>query len=178
MRNLTQIILEKEQTKKQKAYQDFFNKKLEDFGAKSPAELSEDDKKKFFDEVKKEWKGGDVSESAKIEQDKGADVKGGLKDSDEGEGTIITLAKGDGEKSSDDIENAKLKLAKPKTGGDGSEMLGEDKIDEASNKFKVYDKGIDDITIVKDGEIYIISQKDNSISITKGALDQLTGLIK
>ena len=38
-------------------YQKFFNDKLKKFGVKSPAELSGDDKKKFFDEIDKEWKG-------------------------------------------------------------------------------------------------------------------------
>ncbi len=38
-------------------YQAFFNKKLKKFGVKSPAELSADDKKKFYNEIDKEWKG-------------------------------------------------------------------------------------------------------------------------
>jgi hypothetical protein len=42
----------------QKSYQDYFQKKLEKFGAKSPAELSEDDKKKFFNEISNEWEKG------------------------------------------------------------------------------------------------------------------------
>lgn len=42
----------------QKSYQDYFQKKLEKFGAKSPAELSEDDKKKFFSEISNEWEKG------------------------------------------------------------------------------------------------------------------------
>ena len=37
-------------------YQKFFKKKLEKFGVSSPAELKGDQKKKFFDEVDKEWK--------------------------------------------------------------------------------------------------------------------------
>ena len=41
---------------KQKAYRDFFQKKLDEYGAKSPADLSDADKKKFFDEISKEWK--------------------------------------------------------------------------------------------------------------------------
>ncbi len=38
-------------------YQAFFNKKLKKFGVKSPGELSDEDKKKFFDEIDKEWEG-------------------------------------------------------------------------------------------------------------------------
>ncbi len=38
------------------AYQTFFNKKLKEYGVKSPAELG-DKKKKFFDEIEKEWTG-------------------------------------------------------------------------------------------------------------------------
>lgn len=39
------------------AYQKFFQKKLKAYGVSSPAELKGDQKKKFFDEVDKEWKG-------------------------------------------------------------------------------------------------------------------------
>ncbi len=38
-------------------YQKFFNGKLAKWKIKSPAELSDEDKKKFFDEIDKEWKG-------------------------------------------------------------------------------------------------------------------------
>jgi hypothetical protein len=37
-------------------YQKFFNKKLKKFGVKSQKELEGDQKKKFYDEVDKEWK--------------------------------------------------------------------------------------------------------------------------
>ena len=37
-------------------YQDFFKKKLKDWNVSSPSELSDEDKKKFFAEIKKEWK--------------------------------------------------------------------------------------------------------------------------
>jgi hypothetical protein len=38
-------------------YQKFFNKKLKKWGVNSPADLSDEDKKKFFDEIEKEWTG-------------------------------------------------------------------------------------------------------------------------
>lgn len=38
------------------SYEEFFKKKLEKYGIKSPAELSKEEKKKFFDEIDKEWK--------------------------------------------------------------------------------------------------------------------------
>jgi hypothetical protein len=38
-------------------YQKFFDKALEKFGAKSPAELSDEKKKEFFDYVDKNWEG-------------------------------------------------------------------------------------------------------------------------
>ena len=37
-------------------YQEFFQKKLKEHGVSSPSELKGDAKKKFFDEVDKEWK--------------------------------------------------------------------------------------------------------------------------
>ena len=39
------------------AYKKFFDAKLKKYGVKSPAELSDDDKKKFYDEIDKEWEG-------------------------------------------------------------------------------------------------------------------------
>lgn len=39
------------------SYQEFFNKMLKKFGVSSPDELEGDQKKKFFDEVDKGWKG-------------------------------------------------------------------------------------------------------------------------
>ena len=39
------------------AYQKFFNGKLKEAGVKSPAELSDEEGKKFFNMIKKEWKG-------------------------------------------------------------------------------------------------------------------------
>jgi hypothetical protein len=39
------------------AYQKFFDAKLKKYGVKSPAELSDDEKKKFYNEIDKEWEG-------------------------------------------------------------------------------------------------------------------------
>ncbi len=41
---------------KQTEYMKFFQKKLKEHGVNSPAELADDAKKKFFDEVDAEWK--------------------------------------------------------------------------------------------------------------------------
>jgi len=38
------------------AYEKFFKGKLRDYGVASPAELSKPDKRKFFSEIKAEWK--------------------------------------------------------------------------------------------------------------------------
>lgn len=38
------------------AYQEFFQKLLKKYGVDSPDELSDEDKKKFFEEVDKGWK--------------------------------------------------------------------------------------------------------------------------
>ena len=47
----------KEKMEEDSEYQEFFSKKLEKWGVKSPAELDKADKKKFFDEIDSEWKG-------------------------------------------------------------------------------------------------------------------------
>jgi len=44
-------------SEKQKEYREFFDKKLKEYGVKSPAELDDAKKKKFFDEIDKGWKG-------------------------------------------------------------------------------------------------------------------------
>ena len=55
MKKLTNFINEAEKSKKQKEYQEFFDKKLKKFDVDSPAKLSDADKKKFFNEIEKEW---------------------------------------------------------------------------------------------------------------------------
>ena len=49
-------LMEKLREKEGNEYEKFFKKKLKEWDVKSPAELSDEDKKKFFDEVDKEWK--------------------------------------------------------------------------------------------------------------------------
>ena len=54
MKTFKELVLD-EGTKEE--YQKFFNDKLKKFGVKSQAELSDSDKKKFYNEIDKEWKG-------------------------------------------------------------------------------------------------------------------------
>ena len=54
MKLFKELVLD-EGTKEE--YQKFFNDKLKKFDVKSVSELSDEDKKKFFDEIDKEWKG-------------------------------------------------------------------------------------------------------------------------
>ena len=57
----------------QKSYQEYFKTKLKKFGAESPADLDDEKKKEFFNEITKEWeKGKGVKPEAKdkIEKDK------------------------------------------------------------------------------------------------------------
>lgn len=42
----------------QKSYQDYFKAKLDKFGAESPADLDDEKKKEFFNEITKEWEKG------------------------------------------------------------------------------------------------------------------------
>ena len=53
VRRLYESSILREQDKEYKA---FFQKTLEKYGAKSPTELSDEDKKKFYDEIDKGWK--------------------------------------------------------------------------------------------------------------------------
>ena len=42
---------------KNKDYEKFFEKKMKEWGIKSPAELSKKERKKFFNEIDREYKG-------------------------------------------------------------------------------------------------------------------------
>jgi len=42
---------------KRDRYMKFFRSKLEKYGVSSPAELSDDKKSQFFEEIKRDWKG-------------------------------------------------------------------------------------------------------------------------
>lgn len=72
-----QWMNEKEGTETE--YQKFFKKKCEEYGVKSPLELTAEDKKKFFSEVEKEWTGDEEDvkkskeESEKSEVNESAD---------------------------------------------------------------------------------------------------------
>lgn len=55
-----QAYFEEELTPAQKKYQEFFDKALEKFDVKSPADFETEEKKKeFFDYIKKNYKGND-----------------------------------------------------------------------------------------------------------------------
>ena len=53
MRTFKEIL--HEETENQKDYREFFRKKLEKYGVDSPSELSDADKKKFYNEIHNEW---------------------------------------------------------------------------------------------------------------------------
>jgi len=40
----------------EESYEEFFKKKLKEWNISSPTELSDEDKKKFFEQIKNEWK--------------------------------------------------------------------------------------------------------------------------
>lgn len=50
-----EVVTAVNESEAQDAYREFFRAKLEEFGVKSPAELSEDQKKDFFNQIKAEW---------------------------------------------------------------------------------------------------------------------------
>jgi hypothetical protein len=58
------VVREEELSPAQKKYREFFQKALEKFGAKSPADLDDAKKKKFFNYIKKNYE-GDAAKAAK-----------------------------------------------------------------------------------------------------------------
>ena len=63
------VVKEEELSPAQKKYREFFQKALEKFGAKTPADLDDAKKKKFFNYIKKNYKG----DTAKAADDLGVD---------------------------------------------------------------------------------------------------------
>lgn len=55
LRDALEVVTTVNESEAQDAYREFFRAKLEEFGVKSPAELSEDQKKDFFNQIKAEW---------------------------------------------------------------------------------------------------------------------------
>jgi hypothetical protein len=49
-------------------YKKFFDKKLAKYKVNSPSELDDAEKKKFFDEIDKEWKGDDEKKESAIRE--------------------------------------------------------------------------------------------------------------
>lgn len=68
------LVREAEEAKKselQKSYQDYFQAKLAKFGVESPADLDEEKKKEFFNEISADWDNGKgVKPSAEKEVEK------------------------------------------------------------------------------------------------------------
>jgi len=63
---LSRLSAEREQSKLQKEYQEFFNKKLDEYDADSPDDLDEETRKKFFNEIELEWEEGKGPTKASI----------------------------------------------------------------------------------------------------------------
>lgn len=57
------LVGESKINESQSPYQEFFEKKMKEWNISSPAELSQEDKKKFFNEISSEWNQQKVNES-------------------------------------------------------------------------------------------------------------------
>lgn len=56
MKSFSQFLMEEvELSPLQKKYQDFFRSMLKKYGVSSPADLEEEDMKKFFNEISSTW---------------------------------------------------------------------------------------------------------------------------
>lgn len=62
------LQINEEDSAKQKEYKKFFNNKLQQHGVESPAKLDNAGKKKFFGEIKSEWKGGKGAKKQESEE--------------------------------------------------------------------------------------------------------------
>ena len=57
LKQMKAVREKEEMSKKQKEYSEFFMSLLQKYGASSPADLSDEKKKEFFDEINKGWSG-------------------------------------------------------------------------------------------------------------------------
>ena len=73
-------------------YMKFFAGKMKKYGVKSPSELSDEDKKKFFDEIDKGWKGDNEKPEPEDEETSlGNRVKARMEAEDEKEDELISV---------------------------------------------------------------------------------------
>lgn len=56
IREIKESKIQEEESKKQEKYTAFFLETLKKYGVSSPAELNDEEKKKFFDEIESGWK--------------------------------------------------------------------------------------------------------------------------
>lgn len=68
------LQINEEDSAKQKEYKKFFNNKLQQHGVESPAKLDNAGKKKFFGEIKAEWKGGKGAKTQESEENNDGDL--------------------------------------------------------------------------------------------------------
>lgn len=107
----------------QKSYQDYFERKLEKFGVQSPAELNEEDKKKFFVEITNEWEKGKVLKDGVAEA---IVFEADIKTDDDFREYVNTILK---KQHPDDFDEAKAKevadgLLSKKKGDDYGTLIG------------------------------------------------------
>jgi len=76
---------EKQMSELQKSYKDYFGAKLNKFNAKSPADLTEEQKKEFFNEIKKDWEIGTGAKPAGKKDVEEHGVKESLNEGDQEE---------------------------------------------------------------------------------------------
>ena len=115
-------------------YMKFFAGKLKKYGVKSPAELSDEDKKKFFNEIEKDWK-HDSSEEVEVkEKDLGKRVKSRMEaedDEEDEEGTTVTPAADD--ELEDEDEAPVGDQDEPETEPEDAAEPSEDQIDKIAD---------------------------------------------
>lgn len=151
MKTISQIILENKKEESKKEHDEFFRSLLDEYGVESPAELSDEQKSEFFDKVKagpkkteesegkKEEDVEEVDETLKVEKEPETEV-GDLKgeDDEENAGTQVDDVEGDGDASSDKIEDDGMKMGEPTTSGDGEDLQDDgDEVNESKNDYVV-----------------------------------------
>jgi hypothetical protein len=114
---------EKQQSSLQKSYEEYFKAKLAKYDVESPADLSDEEKKKFFNEISADWeRGKGVKPEAKKEIEKEK------KEAKEKETKAPAKEVGELEGSAEDKMKSLIKESRSKTEIEDSLKMAEDKL--------------------------------------------------
>lgn len=132
-----------EETGDKEEYQKFFNKTLKKYGADSPADLSDADKKKFYDEIDRGWKGDDeenVKEAVNSLDARKKEFREKLRKLAYAKGKTITdeVADEEGDKKSPGDMGKEMRVQRDEATGAVSVVAKRNGVNEGKKDYEIY----------------------------------------